>query len=42
VLLLVAPEDAERADQELARAEAGEDQVSDADVAAEDDTKRLS
>ena len=42
VLLLVAPEDAERADQELARAEAGEDQVSDEDVAAEDDTNRLS
>ena len=35
VLLLVAPEDAERADSELARAEAGEDEVSDEDVAAE-------
>ncbi len=38
VLLLVAPADAERADQELARAEAGEDEVSDEDLAAEDGT----
>jgi hypothetical protein len=30
------------ADQELARAEAGKDQVSDEDIAAEDDTKRPS
>ena len=38
VLLLVAPEDAERADQELARAEAGEDEVSEEDI-GEDETK---
>ena len=37
VLLLVAPEDVERADRELERAEAGEDEVTDEDVAAEDD-----
>lgn len=37
VLLLVAPEDAERADAELARAEAGEDEVRDEDVTAADE-----
>lgn len=40
VLLLVAPEDLERADRELERAEAGEDEVTDEDVAAEDDPGR--
>jgi hypothetical protein len=35
VLLLVAPADLERADRELERAEAGEDAVTDEDVAAE-------
>ncbi len=34
VLLLVAPEDAEAADRELERAEAGDDQATDEDLAA--------
>ena len=38
VLLLVAPADLERADRELERAEAGEDVVTDADVAAGDES----
>jgi hypothetical protein len=37
VLLLVAPADLERADRELERAEAGEDAVTDEDVAAADE-----
>jgi hypothetical protein len=40
VLLLVAPTDLERADRELERAEAGEDEVTDEDVAAEDGPPR--
>lgn len=35
VLLLVAPEDVDRADAELARAEAGDDEVTDEDLAGD-------
>lgn len=40
VLLLVAPADLERADIELEHAEAGEDEVTDEDVAAEGEAPR--